>query len=527
LYISIAGGVVALIMGIVGVYVYLDGSRRAAEALHSKKKAADSANTTENASPEPAPPPEKQDSTTSKGPSEKSPTNNSNTTPKSSSSPKKGPLSPNESKGSKTEVNNPPPKTKSNTSSKSPAPPLTPGHDPGPPPDATLLRLPASARTFTFAPAPAQGQLTDRVRHTLKLPVPSTAIHHFVPPANVNTDDAFVVYQQPASDVSPSPRWVLERISPVGTSIARLDWDKDDRPSPLVAIHLSEKQSLCIAAIQNRIRIWDLTSKEVLHDSIDPFAGLSEAQAAGIAAVYATSDPQQFIAVATSGIAVVYDRSQGKVIQQFRPSQPQAGRVRWPQGTAVDSDQQSCVIALGGTLYHLRCDSQLSPLAQIPLGGDVQRSLAVAAEGERFIYVFETGDASQRERAILFATSQGQGSFCLLRWPQEAGDPIAATWSEATAIIRASRGVVLLEHDEGNLIPYALLQAEAESGPVPFVTSRGSHLWYLLPDSANPQTSTLACCLTMPPDDYAAFAEKFKNKQPVPRLLLSPMGLKK
>jgi hypothetical protein len=84
---------------------------------------------------------------------------------------------------------------------------------------------------------------------------------------------------------------------------------------------------------------------------------------------------------------------------------------------------------------------------------------------------------------------------------------------------------LLLEHDEGNLIPFALLQGE--DGSVPYATTRGSSLWYLLPDSTNPQMSTLACSLTMPPDDYAQFAEQFSNEQPVPRLLLSPMGLKK
>jgi len=524
LYISIAGGIAALILGVVGVYVYLDGSRRAAEALLSKKKAADSSDTSADTSQGPADSQAKQ-TTTNPVPSQASapesgPPPQKNPTPTKKDTSAKG----NPARSQPTKVDNTLPQTKGNPLSQTPAPSHNPGQDPGPPPDATLLRLPRSVRAFTFAPAPAAGQLADRVRHTVKLPVPSSAIRHFVPPANANTDDAFVVYQQPGGDASQPPRWVLERISPVGTRLARLDWE-DDRPWPLVAVHISEKQSLCMAAIQNRIRIWDLTSKEIINEGIDPFTGLPEAQAAGIAAIYAVPDPQKFIVVATSGIAVVYDWSQGKVSQQFRPPQPQAGRVRWLQSTAVDSQQQSWVMAIGGTLYHFRCDSQLTPLAQIPLGGDVQRSLALAAEGGRFVYVLEAGDASQRERVILFTTDQGENSFRLLRWPKETGDPIAATWAESTAVIRTSRGVLLLEHDEGNLIPFALLQGE--DGSVPYVTTRGSSLWYLLPDSTNPQMSTLACSLTMPPDDYAQFAEQFSNKQPVPRLLLSPMGLKK
>lgn len=523
LYISIAGGIAALILGVVSVYIYLDGSRRTAEALLSKKKAADPSDTSADTSQGPADSPAQQ-TTTNPVPSNAS-------APKSGTPPQKNPSPTKKDTPAKdnparspSQADNTPPKTKGNPLSQTPASSHGPGQDPGPPPGATLLSLPRSVRTFTFAPAPKSAQLTDRVRHTLKLPVPSSAIRHFVPPANANTDDAFVVYQQPGGDASQPTRWVLERISPVGTRLVRLDWE-DDRLWPLVAVHISEKQSLCLAAIQNRIRIWDLTSKEIIHESLDPFAGLPEAQAAGIAALYAVRDPQQFIVVATSGIAVVYDWSQGKVSQQFRPPQPQAGRVRWLQNTALDSEQQSWVIAIGGTLYHFRCDSQLTRLAQIPLGGDVQRSLALAAESGRFVYVLETGDASKRERVILFTTDQGENSFRLLRWPKEAGDPIAATWAEATAVIRTTRGVLLLEHDEGNLIPFALLQGE--DGSVPYATTRGSSLWYLLPDSTNPQMSTLACSLTMPPDDYAQFAEQFSNEQPVPRLLLSPMGLKK
>jgi hypothetical protein len=304
-----------------------------------------------------------------------------------------------------------------------------------------------------------------------------------------------------------------------------LEWEKDNRPDPLVAIHLSDKQSLGLAAIHNRVRVWDLSNKEVVQDNLDPFAGLPEAQSAGIAAIYATRDPQHFIAVATSGVAVVYDRTQGKVIHQFRPTQPQPGRVRWLRSTSPDSQQESFTIAIGGQLYHLRCDSQLSRLAQISLGGEVQHSWAVAAEGERLVYVFDAGEATRQVRAILFSTPQGQKSFRILGWPKEAGEPLSAMWGEATAVLRATRGIVLLEHDEGNLIPFALLQAE--NGPAPYVATHSSHLWYLLPDPADPQNRTVACCLTLPPNDYAQFAERFQDKKPLPRLLLTPEGLKK
>jgi hypothetical protein len=512
-------------LGVVSVYIFLDSSRRATEAQQSKKNAAD-AESSDATAPvnEPPLPQEKKDAPPAPSPTGKLPSNNLS---KSTSPPPSKKDHQTQDKSTKSNPNDG--KTSSNsggkTSSQLPQPPLAPDQDPGPPPQATLLKLPPSIRTFTFAPAPTPSQIADRVRHKRTLAVPPSTIQYFLPPADPNTDDAFVVYEQPGTEGIQPARWVLERISPVGTGVVRLEWEKDNRPVPLLAVHLSDKQSLCLAAIHNRVRVWDLSNKEVVSDNVDPFAGLPDAQAAGIAALYAVRDPQHFIAVATSGVAVVYDRSQGKVIRRFLPPQPQPGRVRWHRSTSSDSQQESFAIAIGGQLYHFRCDSQLSQLAQIPLGGEVQRSWAVAAEGERVVYVFDAGEAARQVRAILFSTPQGQKSFRILDWPQEAGDPICATWSEATAVLRATRGIVLLEHDEGNLIPFALLQAE--SGPVPYVTTRGNHLWYLLPDSMDSQNRTIACCLTLPPDDYAQFAEQFQNKKPLPRLLLTPEGLKK
>ena len=525
LYISLAGAMAALILGVISVYVFLDGSRRAAEAQQGKKNADDLMNNDQ--SPPTSEPPASQEKTeTPSTPSSsgKAPSNNAS---KSTSSPpsKKNSQVHDKLDKLKTGSGKTSPNTGGHTSSRPPQPPLVPDQDPGPPPQATLLKLPPTVRTFTFASAPAPGKIADHVRHKWILPVPSSTIQFFLPPADPNTDDAFVVYEQPGNEGILPSRWVLERISAVGTTVVRLEWDKDNRPIPLVAIYLSDKQSLCLAAIHNRVRVWDLSNKEVVNDNLDPFADLPDAQSAEIAAIFAVQDPQHFIAVATSGVAVVYDRSQGKVIHQFRPLQPRPGRIRWLRSTAPDSQQKSFAIAIGGNLYHFRCDSQLSRLAEIPLNGDVQRSWALAAEGERFVYVLDAGDAAQSVRAILFSTTQGQKSFRLLGWPQEAGEPLSAAWCETTAILRATRGIVLLEHDEGNLIPFALLQAE--SGPVPYVTSRGSHLWYLLPDPANPQNRTLACCLPLPPNGYAQFAELFHDKKPVPRLLLTPQGLKK
>lgn len=525
LYVSFAGALLALILGVVSVYIFLDSSRRAAEAQQSKKSASDAAsNDTPAPLNEPLVPQEKTDSPPTQSPPGKLPSNNSSQSTNSVSSKKD---SQNQDKSTKSRPKDGKTSTSpgGKTSSQLSQTPLAPDHDPGPPPQAALLKLPTSIRTFTFAPAPAPREMADRVRHERTLPVPASTIQYFLPPANPNTDDAFVVYEQPGTEGIQPPRWVLEQISSVGTSVVRLEWEKDHRPVPLVAVHRGEKQSLCLAAIHNRVRVWDLNNKEVVNDNLAPFAGLPDAQTAEIAALYAVRDPQHFIAVASSGLAVVYDRSQGKVIHQFHPPQPQPGRVRWLRSTSSNSQQESFAIAIGGHLYHFRCDSQLSRLAEIPLGGDVQRSWAVAAEGERVIYVFDAGEAARQVRIILFATHQGQKSFRILGWPQEAGDPISATWSEATAILRATRGIVLLEHDEGNLIPFALLQPE--SGPVPYVTSHGSHLWYLLPDPKEPQNRTRACCLTLPLDDYAQFAERFQDKKPLPCLFLTPEGLKK
>jgi hypothetical protein len=525
LYISLAGAGAALILSIISVYIFFDHNRPSTEAQLSKKTTIDLMNKDEKP-PLGGPPASQEKAETSPNPSPPPKTHSTNPSKSTNSSPStKDSQTQDKSTKSKTDDRKTSSNSGGNTSSQLPQPPLAPDQDPGPPPQATLLKLPASIRTFTFAPAPAPGQIADGVRHKRTLPVPPSTIRYFLPPADPNTDDAFVVYEQPGSEGIQPPRWVLERISSVGTSVIRLEWEKDHRPVPLVAVHLSDKQSLCLAAIHNRVRVWNLSNKEVVSDNLDPFAGLPDAQSAGIAAIYAVRDPQHFIAVATSGVSVVYDRTQGKVIHQFRPTQPQAGRVRWLRSTSPDSQQESFTIAIGGQLYHFRCDSQLSRLAQISLGGEVQRSWAVAAEGERLVYIFDAGEATRPVRAILFSTPQGQKSFRILGWPKEAGEPLSAMWGEATAVLRATRGIVLLEYDEGTLIPFALLQAE--NGPAPYVATHSSHLWYLLPDPADPQNRTVACCLTLPPNDYAQFAERFQDQKPLPRLLLTPEGLKK
>lgn len=519
LYISIGLGVIALLLGAVGVYVYLDRGRRVAEAQQA-------AQATKNVASD-----EKLENNSNNQKDESTPVKDASSkgkdSPKNSSPPR--PAEPGSKPGNRGNAETKG-KDTSNPKGNPPVPSLpsrSRHEDPGPPPGATLLKLSGTVRIPSFAPPPAQPQAADRVRHRLKLPIPHAAIQYFYPPERPDNDDSFVVYRSGGKDSVTPPRWILEQISPVGTRVSRLEWEADDRPFPRLAIHRGKEQLRCFAATGERVTVWEMPSKSVIRENIDPFAGLAEVQAAGLAALFPTTEPQQFIAVATSGLTVVYDLTLSKVIEQFRPPQPLPGRVRWQHSTAADGDQRTFVLVQGGMFYHFRCDAQLTRIAQVTLGGEVQRSLAVAVEGERLLYVFETGDASQRERAILFSTHKGRDSFRLLRWPRDIGEPLYACWSESTALIATSRGGLLLQHDEGNLVPFAFVQTDSGTNATsPWLTTRGSYLWYLLPDPTDTQ-GTLACSLVLPPDDYTQFAERFSGNQPLPRLLLTAEGLKK
>jgi hypothetical protein len=517
---------VALVLGVVGVYVYTTAGERAAHARQTAQQKGNIDDTTANTHTAP----DNSSSTVQDKLTE--PQKTTPTTPVSSKSTSKDQP---RTKNKNASVGNP--KEKGNGQGKnaaaennpvttvSPQPAFKPYQDPGPASNAALLKLPRSLRTATFAPPAAAMQVVDRSRHKLKLTVPARSVHYFQPPPRPDNDDSFIVYASPDAAAAAGRQWVLEQISPVGTRVAQLAWEADDWPYPRLAISKSKDQLRLFAVVRDRVRVWDLTSKSVIRDQFDPFAGNAEAQSAGIAALYATDDPHTIIAVASSGVIIVYDLSEEKIVQSFRPAQAQPGRVHYRTATAADSDHRTFVVAVGGTLFHFRCDANLTPLAQIPLGGDVHRSLAIAVEGERIVYVLETGDASQRERAILLTTHQGAAAHRLLRWPRDVGEPTAAAWSEATAVISTTRGGLLLEYDEGNLVPFAYVYA-ANNAP-PFLATQGSYLWYLLPDPDQPQTQTVAASLLLPPEQYTQWAELFANKQPLPRLLLTPEGLKK
>ncbi|MCS7022632.1 MAG: hypothetical protein NZU63_12500 [Gemmataceae bacterium] len=513
LYLTCSLALIALVLGAIGLYVFIDNTSRVAEIRpQARNTTPEDTDTT---------PPKETNPTDTTGKDTAKPTQSS---PPSPVMPNPRPLTKSPSKNKNLD-NNAKNVTEGKSSPASPKVTTSPmGLDPGPPEGATLLQLPRSLRTATLAPPSAQPQLVDKVRHSVRLPVALPTVRYFLPPANPNNDDSFVVYRLSDNDPQLARRWVLEQISPVGTSVARVEWDGDNRPVPCVAVYYKGEQVRLYAAIDQRVTIWDVPSKKIVRSDIDPFAGKMAPLKAEIAALYSTDNPDKFVAVATNGWTVAYDVEHNQIASEFSPPQLQAGRVRWLQGTNADSDQRTFVIALAGTLYHLRCGPTLTRLAEIPLGGEVQRSLAIAAEGERFLYVFETGDASQRERAILFSTAQGKESFRLLRWPKDTGDPQSACWSEGTAVIVSNRGGLLLQHDEGNLIPFAFVQAE--SGPLPYLTTRGSHLWYLLSAPDDPQ-KTLACAVILPPDDYAQYANCFRENKPLPRLFLTPMGFRR
>jgi hypothetical protein len=248
---------------------------------------------------------------------------------------------------------------------------------------------------------------------------------------------------------------------------------------------------------------------------------------AGLAAAFFAPDPNLVIAVSTAGGVLLYDLTEKKVVDEFTPLNGTANKVALGQSVAKADDNGSVVVAVAGVLSQVEAkDGRLEEVRKHDLGGDVVRSLGVAASGTpgRLLYAFETTTPAGKKETVVLGLPPGDDAEAIhYRFPAAAGEPRAALWAngDAGGVVTDGGVVWFRDGDEGKFRPLVYTQAGADAqyfgGPQFF--------WYVIPHP----TAAARSLVVAVTGDFEARTEYQKSfpSQPLRAVRLDTRGLSK
>jgi hypothetical protein len=402
--------------------------------------------------------------------------------------------------------------------------------DPGPAPGLPRLQLAGKLRTFKVSPPADKPADSDRGRGAMVLEVPVAGVKQVFPPAQVGVSDTYVLVQLNPGSGGVGERLALDAIGPAGRRFARIEYDGDGQEPKLCDLHRSKDGHRFVAAVGGKLTLWDVEKQAKLFDDIDPYAEKPEHKKAGLAAVFCTPDPNRVVTVSTAGAALLYDFRAGKPVSEFVPANGAPGRVALGRSVAVDPGGEVFAVAVGGVLYQVKTDATLTLLRDHKLGGDVGRSLGLAVETTpgKMMYVFETVSApkaTRKDRAVMFLTG-ADAKPIYFRWPDAAvGEPTGALWMDESAAVVTAQGVVWFYVLKLDRSVSAMAYVQPKGGKAGY-SSFEHFFWSVVPHPTNPAQS-VALAISMPPDDWAVYVDRFAEGQALPTLRLDDKGLLK
>src|SRR5262249_309238 len=146
----------------------------------------------------------------------------------------------------------------------------------------------------------------------------------------------------------------------------------------------------------------------------------------------------------------------------------------------------SVLIAVAGVLYQIEAKSELTVTRTHDLGGEVARSITLAASGTpgRLLYVFEqAADKSGKKEIVVLCVPLGDDKKRrMFSWPSAAaGDPKTALWTYGdVAGVATDRGVVFFDDHEANFKPLVFAAPAAGTG---LYYGDEKHVWYVIPSA--------------------------------------------
>ncbi len=406
-----------------------------------------------------------------------------------------------------------PPKGGTSKSGGSLIPSLTPKGTSSP---REILQVPANLKSFKL-PAPAKRyRAADKSRHRIELPVPADRIVRFFPPAQPGTSDSFVIARV-GPDANAGWEWI--QLGPVGNVVARTPLPIASQGDVQFDLQVVKDTPRLVIVSNNRLTVWDATSKSAIVEDIDPLQAAGSAAAKsgeGIAAGYARTDANQIVIVCRSGVVLLYDYDSRKIVQEWVPPRKGTGQLRWHRDTA--SAGNTFVVATGRTIYALWMQGEkLIVSALEDLGGEVLESHAAGcttSSEPAMVYAFRA-ESPRGPTSVLGVMQPAKKLRRFFRWPDDVAVPLTAGSVENTLAILTANGIVLLHLDDehGGVAPFAFARIDGLPRLWPqSVVPTDDGLWCIVPDASQPERSH-AVRYIMPPDDYAAMAQRASEGQ--------------
>ncbi|QDU18393.1 zinc ribbon domain-containing protein [Urbifossiella limnaea] len=340
-----------------------------------------------------------------------------------------------------------------------------------------MLALPAG-KPLTFPPRPAAPKdPAAPASNPVPLAVPFAEVRRFFPPG-VRDAEIGVAWRSAAGFQGAGEKITLTLFSAdSGRETAKVEADGDGAADPACDLSADAGTFAIGNRTTGRVTVWDVKKKAKKLDAFDPFAAKPEHKAAKLAAVYLTQPPDKVVTVTTAGVVNVWDVATKAEVGEFVPPRAAPGKVVAGRGTAVTTNRQGVVVAVGGAVYAVSAVGAVGGSAVAELGGDVGRSLALSVSpAGRVVYAFETDADGKKERAVAHMSEGKTGP--ILRWPSDAPEPTAAWWAgDRVAAVSAGPGTaVVIDADEGFRVQGVVRAAEDK-----MASALTESLWGLIP----------------------------------------------
>ncbi|MFO0796707.1 MAG: hypothetical protein U0804_04465 [Gemmataceae bacterium] len=373
------------------------------------------------------------------------------------------------------EKEEPPAKAKETKGSKGTTTPAVGKGTKGSKGSGAMLALPAG-KPLTFPPRPAAPKdPAAPASNPVPLAVPFAEVRRFFPPG-VRDAEIGVVWRSAAGFQGAGEKLTLTLFSAdSGRETAKVEADGDGAADPACDLSADAGTFAVGNRTTGRVTVWDVKKKAKKLDAFDPFAAKPEHKAAKLAAVYLTQPPDKLVTVTSAGVVTVWDVATKAEVGEFVPPRAAPGKVVAGRGTAVMTNRQGVVVAVGGAVYTVSAGGAGGAVAE--LGGDVGRSLALSVSpAGRVVYAFETDADGKKEKAVAHMSEGKTGP--ILRWPADAPEPTAAWWAgDRVAAVSAGPGTaVVIDADEGFRVQGVVRAAEDK-----MASALTESLWGLIP----------------------------------------------
>ena len=391
---------------------------------------------------------------------------------------------------------------------------------------AAALALPATAKAFALDAKPSKGlELGKKPAMRVALDAPFKSVLRLFPPES-NPDQFGVLWRSAEGVAGKGGKYTLSRYFEGGIKGKLEDIDGNDA-APVC--DLSPDAERFALAAGSKVTVYDVSEGAKVGDGWEPYGRpeFADLRKAGLAAVFFGAKADLLATVATTGHVHLWEVKGAKLLGEFAPPAPGADKSVTARAVTVDDKRAHLLVAVGGAVHAVSLAApgaddegadkkKISPLAVEAIGPPgAFRPLALAFQGGadgRLLVVLET-TGEKKEKAVMRVRLGARADTRFFRWPEGAGDPVAAAWpSTYVAVVGTDRGSAVFFDDENRFTPVAQV---IPPGPMLQAPSRGENqYWVAAPDPADAAKTVLAA-IEVPFEGYAGISESIDPKSAV------------